>query len=70
MNFGWLTPHTPDDELARVVIHEFGHALGCLHEHQNPEGGIQWNIPGVYIYNRSKQWSDSQIVQYSGSVGY
>ena len=23
--------------------HEFGHAVGLGHEHQNPEGGIQWN---------------------------
>ena len=23
--------------------HEFGHAIGLGHEHQNPEGGIQWN---------------------------
>jgi hypothetical protein len=23
--------------------HEFGHAIGLAHEHQNPEGGIEWN---------------------------
>ena len=23
--------------------HEFGHAIGLAHEHQNPQGGIQWN---------------------------
>ena len=23
--------------------HEFGHAIGLGHEHQNPQGGIQWN---------------------------
>jgi len=39
MNFGWL------DE--GVVLHEFGHAIGLGHEHQNPEGGIQWNEPVV-----------------------
>jgi serralysin len=43
MNFGWLTPDTPDDKLQRVVCHEFGHALGLVHEHQNPVNGIQWN---------------------------
>jgi hypothetical protein len=43
MNFGWLSPETPDAELRRVVLHEFGHALGLVHEHQNPVGGIQWN---------------------------
>jgi hypothetical protein len=30
MNFGWLTPNSTDDELRRVVLHEFGHALGVL----------------------------------------
>jgi hypothetical protein len=32
------------------VIHEFGHALGLIHEHQNPSGGIQWNKPVVCRY--------------------
>lgn len=40
MNFGWLDK--------AVVLHEFGHALGMIHEHQNPLGGIQWNKPKVY----------------------
>lgn len=39
MNFGWL------DEA--VVLHEFGHAIGLAHEHQNPDGGIQWNEAAV-----------------------
>jgi serralysin len=43
MNFGWLTPQSTDDEIHRVVLHEFGHALGLVHEHQNPGGKIQWN---------------------------
>lgn len=40
MNFGW------QDE--GVVLHEFGHAIGLIHEHQNPLGGIKWNKPNVY----------------------
>lgn len=47
MNFGWLTPESSEDELRRVVLHEFGHALGLIHEHQNPVGGIQWNRDAV-----------------------
>ena len=47
MNYGWLTTDSPDDELQRVVLHEFGHALGLIHEHQNPKGGIDWNVPAV-----------------------
>lgn len=47
MNYGWLTPESTDEALQRVVLHEFGHALGLIHEHQNPEGGIQWNRDAV-----------------------
>ena len=50
MNLGWLTPDSPADEINRVVLHEFGHALGCIHEHQNPAGGIRWNKQAVYDY--------------------
>lgn len=48
MNYGWLTPASEDDELRRVVLHEFGHALGLIHEHQNPkDGGVQWNRDAI-----------------------
>ena len=40
MNLGW------QDE--GVVLHEFGHTLGMIHEHQNPTGGIKWNKEAVY----------------------
>lgn len=50
MNFGWLDDNTDDKEYNRVVVHEFGHALGCIHEHQNPRGGIKWNEAKVYQY--------------------
>jgi serralysin len=47
MNFGWLRPTSTDEEVRRVVLHEFGHALGLIHEHQNPGGAIQWNRDAV-----------------------
>ncbi|KYG04421.1 hypothetical protein BE21_46920 [Sorangium cellulosum] len=31
-----------------MVLHEFGHALGLIHEHQQPENGIKWNKEKVY----------------------
>jgi hypothetical protein len=39
MNLGFLDGGTAG--------HEFGHAIGLAHEHQNPAGGIKWNEPVV-----------------------
>ncbi len=50
VNLGWLLPNTPDSEYQRVVTHEFGHALGCIHEHSSPAADIPWNKPAVYRY--------------------
>lgn len=69
MNFGWLEEDTEDVEWRRVVVHEFGHALGCIHEHSNPKGGIRWNLPAVYKYfsgppnNWSKEEIDSNVIE-------
>ena len=50
MNYGWLTPDSSDTEYSRVVLHEFGHAFACIHEHQHPEAGIPWDREMVYRY--------------------
>jgi serralysin len=64
MNFGWLTPKSSDDEILRVVLHEFGHALGLIHEHQNPSGGIKWNKDAVIrdLSGPPNNWSEEVIV--------
>jgi hypothetical protein len=63
MNFGWLTAATANDEYSRVVIHEFGHALGCIHEHQNPSTDIPWNKAAVYEYygGPPNNWTKEQV---------
>lgn len=48
MNFGWLRPDSPDIEVRSVVLHELGHALGLIHEHQSPAGGIRWDREQVF----------------------
>ena len=56
MNFGWLKKTTVNDEYSRVVTHEFGHALACIHEHQNPVADIPWDKPKVYqVLSRATQ---------------
>lgn len=63
MNYGWLTPSTDDSEYSRVVLHEFGHAIGFIHEHQHPEVGIPWNKDAVYAYYMGppNNWSKDSV---------
>ena len=63
MNYGWLEPTTDLREYQRVVRHEFGHALGMIHEHQNPaaQGQIPWDKPKVYAYYAQQGWSQADV---------
>ena len=57
MNFGWFNNKTSDEEFRRTTLHEFGHALGLHHEHQNRNQNIQWNEEAVYAYFAKQGWS-------------
>jgi hypothetical protein len=55
MNLGFLDGGTP--------AHEFGHAIGLGHEHQNPDGGIEWNEEVVLrdLSGPPNNWTPEQI---------
>jgi hypothetical protein len=63
MNFGWLTPGVSEAEAKQVILHEFGHALGLIHEHQNPNQAIDWNKPAVIadLSGPPNNWDDATI---------
>ena len=63
INFGWLEESTNPAEFKRVVLHEFGHALGCIHEHQQPNFAPAWNKETVYAYfcGAPNYWTHDQV---------
>lgn len=63
MNYGWLSSTTTESEFSRVIIHEFGHALGLVHEHQSPAANIPWDKPKVYAYYQGapNYWTTAQV---------
>ncbi|WP_414660159.1 M12 family metallopeptidase [Horticoccus sp. 23ND18S-11] len=48
MYFGSFTNLTSEVEFKSIILHEFGHVLGFIHEHQSPSAGIQWDKEKVY----------------------
>lgn len=57
MNLGW------SGDLART-LHEFGHALGLIHEHQNPEASIPWKNAAVIAYYMGppNNWTLAEVI--------
>ncbi|HKO97287.1 MAG TPA: M12 family metallopeptidase [Pyrinomonadaceae bacterium] len=55
MNLGFLDGGTAG--------HEFGHAIGLGHEHQNPDGGIEWNEETVIrdLGGPPNSWTPDQV---------
>ncbi|MDH5538495.1 MAG: M12 family metallopeptidase [Rhizobacter sp.] len=55
MNLGFMDGGT--------VAHEFGHAIGLAHEHQNPAGGIEWNEANVIrdLRGPPNYWTEAMV---------
>jgi hypothetical protein len=65
MNLGWLTRESTKADVEQVVLHEFGHAIGLIHEHQSPGGEIHWNRIQVAqdLSGPPNHWSAETIKQ-------
>lgn len=55
MRFGWMEDGT--------ILHEFGHMLALIHEHQHPRAGIPWDKPKVYAWYAGppNNWSAATV---------
>lgn len=53
---------TLEKTLRGTTLHEFGHALGCIHEHQSPASPIQWNEAVVIDeVTKSQGWTKAMV---------
>lgn len=61
MNFGWV--RNPNNAaLRRTALHEFGHAMGLVHEHSLPGNTIDWDKPAVYAhYEKTYGWKPDRV---------
>ena len=58
-----FSPGVSNTELRRVVLHEFGHALGLMHEHEQPLADIHWDKEAAYRHFMAPPncWSRNQV---------
>ncbi|KAK3343684.1 hypothetical protein B0T25DRAFT_554935 [Lasiosphaeria hispida] len=56
---------TSKTRVRRMVLHEFGHALGCSHEHSSPAAKIKWKENAVYDHYREMNRWDERTVDHN-----
>ncbi len=63
MNLGWVNDKLQESQFRRVVLHEFGHSLGFVHEHQASTANIPWDSTKVYAYygQTSINWNKEKV---------
>ena len=70
MNLGILPDWTlgidaVEREIRRLILHEFGHSLGLIHEHSSPAAGSFFKDPElVYAYyQRTQGWDRAMVTR-------
>ena len=62
MNLGWLDDDNSNDlfkNKGTVILHEFGHMLGMIHEHTRSDSTLKWNCSALceYFGRPPNQWN-------------
>lgn len=70
LNLGGFTADSPELQLRRTVLHEFGHALGCIHEQASPAANIPWDPQKVIAYFRRWEGWDKETTYQNVLVRY
>jgi hypothetical protein len=65
INLGWLTAKTPEPEVRRVTLQQFGHALGLADAQMSPVARIPWNRKAAYAHFSKMGWSREQVDAYT-----
>jgi len=67
MNYGWVsTGATLTEDDRSVILHEFGHAIGYLHEHQSSRRGEKLTLDEAAVlefYMRTQGWTAEDVRQ-------
>jgi hypothetical protein len=64
LNLEAFTAQTSDEEYRRVVRHEFGHAIGCVHEHMRSELVAKLDVRKTRRYFQQTQgWTAREVDQ-------
>jgi hypothetical protein len=68
MNLGWLDDETNYDfpeakNTGAVIVHEFGHMIGMIHEHSRADAKLPWNCNAVYqsLGGPPNNWSKQMV---------
>ncbi|KAF3914035.1 hypothetical protein AA313_de0200404 [Arthrobotrys entomopaga] len=61
MNYSWLYDNSPEEVFCRTVTHEFGHALGCVHEQFSPAAKFTWIKQNVYDDYATQGWDPAKV---------
>ncbi|KAH9995883.1 hypothetical protein BJV74DRAFT_298723 [Russula compacta] len=55
-----IVDSTNEHDLRATVLHEFGHALGCVHEHMQPNFRFKWRDQ-VVIDAHKGRWTEKMV---------